>query len=177
LVRFSHFPADLKNLEVTMATPGLGMGSQPLTNLVEQKLRAERLVRVGAGWFATIAALSMSGAGIRFIFGLGIAQFIDALAHQAGQTGFALDLVINGFVAGVFVVFWRFARKGEQWAFMVGMALYALDGAVMLYFKDILAVAFHAYALYRMYSGMSGIPALQRAQEAMAPAGAPIQPR
>lgn len=143
-----------------MATPGLGMGSQPLTNLVEQKLRAERLVRVGAGWFATIAALSMinsvlsmSGAGIRFIFGLGIAQFIDALAHQAGQTGFALDLVINGFVAGVFVVFWRFARKGEQWAFMVGMALYALDGAVMLYFKDILAVAFHAYALYRMYSG------------------------
>jgi len=167
-----------------MATPGLGMGSQPLTNLVEQKLRAERLVRVGAGWFATIAALSMinsvlsmSGAGIRFIFGLGIAQFIDALAHQAGQTGFALDLVISGFVAGVFVVFWRFARKGEQWAFMVGMALYALDGAVMLYFKDILAVAFHAYALYRMYGGMSGIPALQRAQEAMAPAGAPIQPR
>ena len=42
-----------------MATPGLRMGSQPLTSLVEQKLRAERLVRVGASWFATIAALSM----------------------------------------------------------------------------------------------------------------------
>ncbi|PYV47309.1 MAG: hypothetical protein DMG94_06555 [Acidobacteria bacterium] len=107
-----------------MATPGASLNAasqSSLTNLVEQKLRAERIVRVGAGWFAIIAALSMinsllsmSGAGIRFIFGMGIAQFVDGLAHQAGQTGFALDLVINGFVAGIFVIFWRFARKGEQ---------------------------------------------------------------
>jgi len=170
-----------------MATPGTGLNIPPpssLTNLVEQKLRAERVVRVGAGWFATIAALSMinsvlsmSGAGIRFIFGLGIAEFVDGLAHQAGQTGFALDLVINGFVAGVFLIFWRFARKGEQWAFVVGLAIYAVDAAVVLYFKDVLAAAFHAYALYRIYTGMSGIPALQRLQQALAPAGAPIEPR
>src|SRR6266487_2914813 len=109
-----------------MATPGMGATAQSqasLTNLVEQKLRAERVVRVGAGWFATIAALSMinsvlsmSGAGIRFIFGLGIAEFVDGLAHQAGQTGFALDLVINGFVAGVFLICWRSGRNGEQCA-------------------------------------------------------------
>jgi hypothetical protein len=170
-----------------MSSPGIGMNAAPqssLTNLVEQKLRAERVVKVGAGWFVTIAALSMinsvlsmSGAGIRFIFGLGIARYVDVLAHQAGQTGFALDLIINGFVAGVFVIFWRFARKGEQWAFMVGLALYALDAAITLYLNDILAVAFHAYALYRIYTGMSGIPALQKLQQALAPAGAPIQPR
>src|SRR5437660_7352073 len=135
-----------------MATPGAGLNDasqSSLTNLVEHKLRAERIVRVGAGWFATIAALSMinsllsmSGAGIRFIFGLGIAQFVDGLAHQAGQTGIALDLLINGFVAGVLIIFWNLARKGEQWAFVVGMLLYAVDALVMLYFKDILAVAF-----------------------------------
>jgi hypothetical protein len=168
-----------------MSNPGVGFGGmqQPLTNLVEQKLRAERVVRSGASWFIVVAVLSlinsvlsMSGAGIRFIFGLGIAEFVDALAHQAGQTGFALDLVINGFVAGIFVVFWNFARKGEQWAFMVGMALYVLDALVMLYFKDILAVAFHGYALYRMYTGMSGIPALRKLEAATVPAGAPIQP-
>jgi hypothetical protein len=169
-----------------MSTPGLGLSTPPpssLTNLVEQKLRAERVVIVGAGWFRTIAilsiinsVLSMSGARIRFIFGLGIAEFVDGLAHPAGQTGFALDLIINGFVAAVFVLFWNFARKGESWAFMVGMALYAVDALVMLYFKDILAVAFHAYALYRIYNGMSGIPALQKLQQALVPAGAPIQP-
>jgi len=170
-----------------MSSPGIGVSATPqssLTNLVEQKLRAERVVKVGAGWFVTVAALSlinsllsMSGAGIRFIFGLGVADLVDALAHQAGQSGFALDLVINGFVAGLFVLFWRFARKGEQWAFVVGMAIYALDAVLVLYFKDVLAAAFHAYALYRMYTGMSGISALQKLQQALAPAGAPIQPR
>ncbi len=169
-----------------MSSPSFGFNSTPqpsLTNLVEQKLRAERVVKAGAGWFLTIAILSIvnsvlaiSGAGIRFIFGLGIAEFVDGLAHQAGQSGLALDLIINGCVAGVFVLFWNFGRKGERWAFVVGMALYVVDALVMLYFKDILAVAFHAYALYRIYTGMSGIPALQKLQQAMMPAGAPIQP-
>ena len=169
-----------------MSSPGIGLSGNPqpaLANVVEQKLRAERVVKAGANWFITVAALSMinsvlsmSGAGIRFIFGLGIADYVDRLAHQAGQSGFALDLIINGFVAGVFVIFWNFARKGQQWAFLVGMALYALDGLVMLYLRDILAVAFHAYGLYRIYSGMSGIPALRAAEASMAPAGAPINP-
>lgn len=169
-----------------MTTPGLGLSGAPATslaNLVEQRLRAERVVKAGASWFLTVAILSLvnsvlsiSGAHIRFIFGLGIAELVDALAHQAGQTGVALDLIINGFAAGVFVVFWNFARKGEQWAFLVGMALYALDALVMLSFKDILAVAFHAYGLYRIYSGMSGIPVLKKLEAAVAPAGAPIQP-
>jgi hypothetical protein len=169
-----------------MSSPGLGLSGSPqqsLTSLVEQKLRAERVVKAGANWFITVAVLSMinsvlsmSGAGIRFIFGLGIAEFVDALAHQAGQSGFALDLIINGFVAGVFVIFWNFARKGQQWAFIIGMAIYALDGLMMLYFKDILAVAFHGYGLYRIYSGMSGVPQLRNIEASMTPAGAPIQP-
>jgi len=119
----------------------------------------------------------MSGAGIRFIFGLGIAQFVDALAHQAGQSGFALDLIINGFVAAVFLLFWNFARKGEQWAFVIGMGLYAVDALVMLTFHDILAVAFHGYALYRIYRGMNGIRVLKHFEGQLQPAGAPIQPR
>jgi hypothetical protein len=170
-----------------MASPGVGISSPSqasLTNLVEQKLRAERVVKVGAGWFVTIAALSlvnsvlsMSGAPIRFIFGLGITEVVDVLAHQAGQTGVPLALIINGFVAAAFVLFWRFARQGAQWAFIVGIAIYAVDAALVLYVKDILAAAFHAYALYRIYTGMSGIPALQKLQQALAPAGAPIQPK
>lgn len=171
-----------------MASPGVGI-NQPtqssLTNLVEQKLRAERVVKAGASWFLMVGVLSvinsllaMSGSGIRFIFGLGIAQFVDALARQAGQTGFALSLVINGGVAAVFVLFWNFARKGEQWAFLVGMGLYVIDALVTLMSpQGILAVAFHAYALYRIYRGLNGIRALKHFEGQLQPAGAPIQPR
>jgi len=63
-----------------MSSPGLGFSSPPqsLTSAVEAKLRAERVVKAGASWFITVAVLSlvnsvlsMSGAGSRFIFGLG----------------------------------------------------------------------------------------------------------
>jgi hypothetical protein len=170
-----------------VASPGVGFSNptqSSLTNLVEQKLRAERVVKAGASWFLMVgvlslinSVLSMSGAGIRFIFGLGIAQFVDAIAHQAGQSGFALDLIINGFIAAVFVLFWNFARKGEQWAFMIGIGLYAVDALVMLMSQNLLPVAFHAYALYRIYRGMNGIRALKQFESQLQPAGATIQPR
>jgi len=48
-----------------------------VTNLVEQKLRAENVMKAGASWFLWVAGLSMvnsilslSGSGFRFIFGL-----------------------------------------------------------------------------------------------------------
>ncbi len=75
-----------------MPTGGLGMGTAPASapsNLLAQKLRAEAVVKATAEWFLWVAALSvvnsflsMSGSGIRFIFGLGTAQIIDALAHR-----------------------------------------------------------------------------------------------
>lgn len=170
-----------------MASPGVGLNNSSqssLTNLVEQKLRAERVVKAGASWFLTVGALSiinsvlsMSGAGIRFIFGLGVAQFVDGFAHQAGQNAIIPNLIINACVAGVFVLFWNFARKGESWAFVVGMGLYAVDGLVMLAFHDFLAIAFHAYALYRIYRGFSGIAVFKSFEAQLQPAGAPIQPR
>ena len=114
-----------------MSSPGLGLSGAPqpaIANAVVQKLRAERVVKAGASWFITVGVLSiinsvlaMSGTGFHFIFGLGVTELVDVLAHQIGQTGFALDLVINGFVTGVFVLFWHFARKGQRWAFLVGM--------------------------------------------------------
>jgi hypothetical protein len=154
-----------------MADPGYsytqsGTG-QPV--VVEQKARVLQALKGSASWFVMIAALSMvnsilamSGASVRFIFGLGLSQIVDALAHQAGSPGYVLDLIINGIIAGVFVLFWNFARQGQKWAWYVGMAVYVVDGVLLLLFKDYLAIAFHAYALYRMSSGLKLLPILER---------------
>jgi hypothetical protein len=154
-----------------MADPGFSYTqsgtSQPVA--VEQKARVLQALKGRASWFVMIAALSMvnsilamSGASVRFIFGLGLSQIVDALAHQAGSPGYVLDLIINGIIAGVFVLFWNFARKGQKWAWYVGMAVYVVDGVLLLLFKDYLAIAFHAYALYRMSSGLKLLPILER---------------
>ena len=154
-----------------MADPGYSYTpsstSQPAA--AEQKLRVEQALKGSASWFVMIAGLSvvnsvlaMSGATVRFIFGLGLSSVVDELAHQAGSPGYLLDLIINGIIAGVFVLFWNFARKGQRWAWYLGMSLYAVDGLLLLLFKDYLAIAFHAYALYRMSSGLKLLPILDR---------------
>jgi hypothetical protein len=170
-----------------MASGGFGSTgsvSPSTTALVEQKLRAEQVVKNGAGWFLAIAGLSilnsvltMSGTHFHFIFGLGVTEIVDTIGRQSGTTGSALGLAVNVFIAGLFLLFWNFARKGEKWAFLVGMALYAIDGLILVPFKDFLGVAFHAYALFRIYHGMQGVPVLEELRRTMAPAGAPIEPR
>ena len=156
-----------------MATPAPAV-SNP-SNVLEQKLRVEHALKSSASWFITIAVLSvvnsvlaMSGAGIHFIFGLGFTQIVDALAHQVGGAGVVLDLVINGIIAGVFALFWNFARKGQKWAWYAGMGLYAVDALLLLPAKDLLSIAFHAYALYRMSMGLKLLPIMDRLNRSQA---------
>jgi hypothetical protein len=85
--------------------------------------------------------------------------------------------VINGFVAGVFVVFGTFAVKRQKWAFYAGMALYVLDGLLLLMGQDILSVGFHAYALFYIYRGLAAVNQLQEATPATMMAGGTIGPQ
>ena len=164
-----------------------GSGLAPAPNrdeIVAQKMRALQIVGAGASWFIWIAGLSLvnsaiglGGGNVHFIVGLGISQLVDAVAHQAGSAGIVLDLIINGIVAGVFVLFWYFGKKGQKWAFLTGMVLYAADGLLLITFHDYLSVAFHAYALFRIHNGFKGLSAVNHLQAALEPAGAPIVPR
>jgi len=125
---------------------------------------ASARVRIGAKWFYWIAGLSLvnsivviSGGQFHFVVGLGVTSVVDELARQIGSAGVVLDLVINGLVAGLFALFGYFGCKAQKWAFVMGMALYLLDGLLLLMVKDIFSVAFHAYALYAIYRGFSHI--------------------
>jgi|SRR5579871_2412591 len=130
-----------------------------------QQIAVSRMVaagraRTGAKWFYWIAALSMvnsmaamAGGNFHFVVGLGITSVVDAMAKRVGDAGSVLDFVINGFVAGVFALLGYFAVKTQKWAFVVGMALYAVDAFLLVSVKDYLGVAFHAYALFAIYKG------------------------
>jgi len=139
----------------------------------EQQIAVSRMVaaarsRVGAKWFYWIAGLSMInsmvvifGGNFHFVVGLGITSVVDAMAKQVGSAGSVLDFIINGFVAGIFVLFGHFAAKPQKWAFVVGMALYLLDGVLLLGARDFLSAGFHAYALYAIYRGYTAAQLVQ----------------
>src|SRR3954468_10746452 len=121
-------------------------------------------VRGGASWFYWIGALSvintliaMSGNGTRFIFGLGITQFTDAIGAHGGGGGSVAALVVTVFIAGIFAIFGYFGGQGQRWAFILGMALYGLDAGLCVLGGIILSAVFHAWALFRMFGGFKAI--------------------
>lgn len=119
-------------------------------------------IKSSASWFYWIAGLSLvnslvalSGSDWRFILGMGVTQIIDIFADRASGGGKAIVLVLDLLMIGTAVTFGIFANKGHRWAFIVGMILYALDGIIFVLAGDWLPVAFHAYALFRLYQGLA----------------------
>lgn len=129
-------------------------------------------MKSGASWFYWIAGLSLintvcalTGFNLRFIFGLGITTIFDAFAQvtELGASAKAIIIVLDLLAAGMFVLFGVFGNKAHTWAFLVGMILYLLDAGLCLFIQDWLSAAFHAYALFRIFSGFQGCRELKAA--------------
>jgi hypothetical protein len=140
--------------------------------------RAERLAaaivslqqsgRRGANWFYWVAGLSVLnsllihlGANIYFVVGLGLSLVADGIAsHLAGRhpeqavvlrgAAIAFTLIVSGAV----VLLGWLANRRYLSVFALGMVLYLLDGLIFLLDLDFLSIAFHAYALYCMWTGL-----------------------
>jgi hypothetical protein len=133
-------------------------------------------MRRGAGWLLTIAILSgvnavlqIFDAKIRFIFGLGITQVVDAIAHGGGQNGTILMIAVDGLFIVMLILCSKWAKAGSQGAFLGGMIAYALDGVLLLLFSMWLDAAVHAYALYMIWLGYSASRELAQMQQAAQP--------
>lgn len=119
-----------------------------------------RQTQVGGDWFFWIAGfsvinslLSVFGANIHFVIGLGTTEVFESFAGKGFGTGTIIALLLDLLAAGTYALFGFFARRGAKWAFLTGMILYAIDAVLLLVFKDWLSVAFHAYALFRIFQG------------------------
>lgn len=171
-----------------------GTGAAQSVNTASQRDKLEQQHKNGANWFFWIAALSMVNSAIlvfggqwSFIVGLGATQLVDAvvlvvageLGGAAGIAAKVVALVVDAFIAGVFVFFGYFAHKRHAWAFVVGMALYVLDGLIFVLFSDWLSVGFHAFALFCIFGGFAanrGLAALSGSPEQSVRTPDPITP-
>ena len=110
-----------------------------------------RLTR-SAQWFYWIAGLSLINVfaakeHFEFMFGSGAVEVAPAF----GQT---TAIVIDVIIVGAFALFGFLASKRQTWAFILGMILYAADGAIYVLLQDYLPALFHAYVLYVLYLGV-----------------------
>lgn len=155
--------------------PGLADGTTAA--VVEDAVVAEqrRQAHSGANWFFWIAAFSiinsvvlLSNGQWSFLIGLGVTQLIDGIAGSAaaqlGGTATVIALVLDAMVAGFFIVMGLMSRRGFGWAFLLGMAMYALDALLFLFVKDWLSIAFHAFVLYCIYRGFTANGKLRQSQ-------------
>jgi hypothetical protein len=133
-------------------------------------------MRRGAGWFLTIAILSgvnslleIFDAKIRFIFGLGITQVVDAIGHGVAQNGMFVTMAVDGIFVVMLILCSRWAKAGSQGAFLGGMIAYALDGVLLLRFGMWLDAAVHAYALYMIWQGYAAARELVQMRQAAEP--------
>jgi hypothetical protein len=150
---------------------------QKLEQQVAARMAVEQRLKGAASWFYWIAGLSLinsvvvvAGGQIRFIIGMGVTSVVDEVARQAGGVGLAAGMVVNLFVAAACAAFGVLGNRRKVWAIWLGMVLYALDGLLLVLFQDWLSVAFHGYALYRIYQALGTIKALESLEPRPAPA-------
>jgi hypothetical protein len=138
------------------------------TALIAHQEQLAAKMRNGANWFFWIAGLSVVNTVIllmegdrHFVVGLGITQLVNgialAIAKQNPETatiGKAVAFVITLLISAVVGAFALGARRGWGWIFILGMALYFLDGLLFILFQDWMSVGFHLFALWGIFGGM-----------------------
>lgn len=159
----------------------------------------EKRLKIGANWFFFIAGFSLissllilQGGSYHSAFGLGTTQLLSAAAsprHAPGQASLPVNqglvLTFDLLASGFYVLYGVFGRRGQTWAFVTGMGFYALDLLLLLaadfllhgglQTASLLAVAFHGYALFRIYQGYAAARQLPdlRARQMPGQYGAP----
>lgn len=146
-----------------MSSLGLSPAPDPLPT-VTAAVQAEttKVLHKGANWLFLIAGLSVvntvsmvSGSQWTFLGGLGVTQFAAAVAMQLGTRAQLVALFVNLWATGFFLCLGIFARKGQKWAFVTGMSLYAIDAVAVLLLQAWIMFLFHGFVFYRLYQGYS----------------------
>ncbi|MBI1348306.1 hypothetical protein GC163_18685 [bacterium] len=141
----------------------------------------------GANWFFWIAGLSLvntaiahSGGSMQFVIGLGVTVIVDAIAQALIQEQPDLRVIASSIAIGFSVfcsiiscLFGWLSRKRIIPIFALGMFIYFLDGLIFVLCQDWFSAAFHGYALFSMWSGLSAYRQFNQFENELADAAEP----
>ena len=161
---------------MSLSPSGVPTGASTSAPASDPRIPVILRMQRGARWFLIIGVLSGMNAllqifrlNVRFIFGLGITQVVDAAAHGTGLNGTIIMVVVDGLFILMLILCSKWAKTGSQGAFLGGMIAYALDGVMLLIFTMFLDAAVHAYALWMIWQGYAASRELAQMQQAAQP--------
>ncbi len=154
--------ANLMNTELPAPT----VDEDVATDAPQEEL--EKRFRSGASWFYWVAALSLVNSAVAlfdgewgFVFGLGVTQFVDAIAWSVAEESADIATAtrvasfgVNVLIVGLVVLMGWLAHKRRQWVFVVGLVLYVFDALLFLVDGDFLSLAFHGWVVFAVTSGL-----------------------
>jgi MFS family permease len=126
-------------------------------------------IKPSASWFDWIAILSVVNGVIalgngswNFLLGLGVTTMLNEYA-RTGRISATVSLAVTVGAAAFFWLMGRFAKMGQKWALILGMLLYALDGAILLLLpvQPWLMIGFHVFALIMIGRALGAINAFE----------------
>ncbi|HKV93908.1 MAG TPA: hypothetical protein VJW20_15280 [Candidatus Angelobacter sp.] len=165
---------------------GFGLSPTPTPNPLPTANAAAKAATTAAlhrsaNWLFLIAGLSVvnvvtmvSGSNWIFLGGLGVTQIAAAVAMQFGTKAQITAVFITLWATAFFVCLGYFARKGQKWAFITGMALYGVDAIFVLLGQIWLMLLFHGFVLFRLYQGYSSCNTLHAFDKPYTGSGMPI---
>ncbi|MDP4177511.1 MAG: hypothetical protein Q8900_04125 [Bacillota bacterium] len=98
--------------------------------------------------------IALFNGDISFVIGLGATQIVDvlcqALSKSLGATVIVIGVLINLFIAAIFIFFGYMVRKASKWIYIIGMIIYGFDGLIFLIDSDFKSIIFHGIFLFFM---------------------------
>ena len=134
-------------------------------------------MKSGANNFYWIAALSVInslvlqfGGSTFFVVGMAATLVVDfifvGLAESVPDAALVMRVIgvfASVFISGVVALFGLFANRGQRWAFIVGIAAYAIDSLLMLALREWMGLLFHGLFLFGLYAGLRALNELAKA--------------
>lgn len=120
----------------------------------------------GANWFYWVAVLSLLNTFIIWYFNipnlpfaLGITEWVDGTTGHLNAEGWyppiqTTGLLLDILIAAAFAAFGYIAKRGSDFAFVLGMFIYVCDALLALGLKDFFGFAFHFIPLFLMFKGL-----------------------
>jgi hypothetical protein len=162
---------DAKSEDKFQAADNSQEGVQPATvSNANDAVKLKFITRIASGlsWFNWLAGLSMVNAlllcfkaDLSMIFGLSITDLLYGLTvhfqggRDLGLPGYGVVLGGTAVLSMIFFILGRVAGSGRLWPLYVACVFYLLDGGVSFLCQSWLALACHAWIMFRFVDAIT----------------------